>query len=85
MAHSINGSRVDPVNAKLQRAMNRGDGRLVVLLAPTKLPTRPTDCPGTKANWRDGQIGVTEALRFHVRLRDKFRFRVFCSHRLNLS
>jgi hypothetical protein len=27
--------RVDPVNAKLERAMNRGDGRLVILLAPT--------------------------------------------------
>jgi hypothetical protein len=54
MAHAVNGSRVDPVNAKLERAMNRGNGCLVVLLAPTKLPTRSTDCPGAKADWRDG-------------------------------
>src|SRR5437762_2622209 len=72
MAHAVNGGRVDPVNAKLERAMNRADRRFVVLLAPTKLPTRPTDCPGAKADWRDGQIGVTETLRFHVRLRDRF-------------
>src|SRR5207302_10896033 len=59
VTHSINSGRVDPVNAKLERAMNRGDGRLVILLAPTKLPTRSTDSPGAKANWRDLQIRIT--------------------------
>src|SRR5882724_8823072 len=85
MAHSVNSSRVDPVNAKLEPAMNRGNGCLVILLAPTKLPTRSTDCPGAKADWRDGQIGVTETLRFHVRLRDRFRIHVSCSRKLKLS
>src|SRR5437870_1965669 len=59
VAHSINGGRVDPVNAELERAMNRSDGRLVILLTPTKLPTGSTNSPGTKANWCDEQIGVT--------------------------
>src|SRR5258708_21494462 len=67
MAHSVNSSRVDPVNAKLEPAMNRGDGRLVVLLAPTKLPTRSTDCPGAKADRSDRQVRVTELLRFHIK------------------
>jgi hypothetical protein len=53
VAHSINGGRVDPVNAKLEPAMNRGDGRLVILLAPTKLPARSTDSPSAKADWCD--------------------------------
>ena len=38
VAHSVNGGCIDPVNAKLERAMNRGDGRLVILLAPAKPP-----------------------------------------------
>jgi hypothetical protein len=75
VAHSINGGRVDPVNAKVERAMDRRDGRLVILLAPTKFPTRSADSPGAEADGCYEQIGVTEALRFHVRLR--FRIRVF--------
>ena len=55
--------------------MDRRDGRLVILLALTKFPTRSADSPGAQADWCDGQIGVTEALRFHVRRR--FRIRVF--------
>jgi hypothetical protein len=85
VAQSINGGCVDPVNAKLERAVNRGDGRFVILVAPTMLPTRSADSPGAKAKRCDGQIGVTQALRSHVRLDDRFCFRVCCSHRLNLS
>jgi hypothetical protein len=63
--------------------MDRSDGRFVILLASAELPTGAADRPGAKADWCDGQIGVTEALCFHLRFR--FRFRVFCSHRSNLS
>src|SRR6266478_320774 len=41
MAHSVNGRGVDPVNAQLERAMNRGDGSFVILFAPTKLQPDP--------------------------------------------
>src|SRR6266404_8542985 len=66
VTHAVNSSRVDPVHAKLERAMNRGDRRFVVLFAPAKFPAGPADSPGAKADWADGQVGVTEWLRFHV-------------------
>src|SRR5437868_2011045 len=71
--HSINGGGVDPVNAKLECAMNRCDRDFVVLIAPAKLPTRSTDSPGAKADWCNKQIGVAEALCFHIRLSYRFR------------
>src|SRR5437868_14981103 len=40
----------DLVNAKLERPMNRGDRRFVVLLAPTKFPARSADSPCPKAD-----------------------------------
>src|SRR4029077_12292059 len=64
--HAINGRSVDPVNAQLERAMNRGDRRFVVLLAPTKFPARSANSPGAKADGSDEQVGVTELLRFHL-------------------
>src|SRR6266550_4535822 len=66
MAHSVNRRSVDPVNAQLERAMNRGDRSFVILFAPTKLPARSTDSPRAKADWCDEQVGVTELLRFHI-------------------
>src|ERR1700719_2169559 len=66
MAHSVNGRGVDPVNAQFERAMNRGNRLLVVLLAPTEFPTRAADGPCAKANWRNRQVGITEPLRFHL-------------------
>ena len=79
MAHSVNGRSVDPVNAQLERAMNRGDGSFVILFAPTKLPTRSTDSPRAKADWCDEQVGVTELLRFHINF---FEFHFHVSGRL---
>src|SRR4029077_15146183 len=73
--HSVNGRSVDPVNAQLERAMNRGDRSFVSLFAPTKLPTRSADSPRAKADWCDEQIGVTELLRFHINFFE-FRFHV---------
>jgi hypothetical protein len=68
MAHAVNGGSVDPVNAKLERAMNRSDRLLVVLLAPTKFPTRSADSPRAKADWCNEQVGITEPFRFHINL-----------------
>src|SRR5438552_15784210 len=82
MIHSIHGRGVDPVNAQLKSAVYCRNGRFVVVVAPAKFPARAADGPGAEANGCDGQIGVTEALRFHVRLGDRFRFRAVCSHRL---
>ncbi len=74
MAHSVNGRGVDPVNAKLERAMNRGDRSFVILLAPTKLLTRSANGPRAKADWCDEQVGVTELFCFH-----------FLSHDINFG
>src|SRR5439155_26961246 len=62
--------------------MDRRDGRLAILLAPTKFPTGSADSPSAETDRCYEQIGVTEPLCFYIRLR--FRFHVFCSHRSNL-
>src|SRR5689334_16434897 len=72
VAQSIDGSRVDPVNAKLERAMNCSDGRLVILVTPTMLPTRSTDSPGAEAERRNVNIRVSQSFSFHVRDRIAF-------------
>src|SRR5436305_387299 len=53
VAHSINGGRVDPVDTKLERPMDRGDRLFVILLAPAKLPACTTDTPGAEDYWCD--------------------------------
>ena len=45
----VHGGGVDPIDAQLQRAMNRGDRGFIVLFASAKFPTCPTDCPGCEA------------------------------------
>src|ERR1700724_3059443 len=70
--HSVNGCGVDPVNAQLERAMNRGDRLFVVLLAPTEFPTRAADRPGSEPYRRNRQVGITELLRLRI---DFFEFR----------
>ena len=44
--------------------MDRGDGRFVILFAPTEFPTRSADGPGAEAHRCDEQVGVTELIRF---------------------
>src|ERR1700676_3781502 len=75
VAHSVNGGRIDPVNAKLECAMNRGYRCFIILLAPTKFPAGAADGPGAEADGRDRQVRVTEPLRFHFNP-FKFRFHV---------
>src|SRR5439155_10122872 len=76
MAHSVNGRSVDPVYTKLERAMNRGDRLRVILLAPTKFPTRAANSPGAKADRCNEQVRVTQPLCFHLNLLC-FRFSFF--------
>src|SRR5437016_6278789 len=66
VTHAVNSGCVDPVHAKVERPMNRGTRRFVVLFAPTKSPAGPADSPGAKADRGDEQVGVTEWLRFHI-------------------
>src|SRR6266480_7086199 len=82
MTHSIHGGGINPTHPELKRAVYCRNGRFVVLVAPAKFPARAADGPGAEANGCDGQIVVNEAVRFHVRLGDRFRFRAVCSHRL---
>src|SRR6267378_7439053 len=67
MSHAVNGGRVDPVNTKLERAMNRGDRLFVILLAPPKFPARAANSPSAKTDRRDGKVGVTKLFRFHIK------------------
>src|SRR6266480_7970396 len=64
MAKPINGCGIDPVDAKLQRPMNRSDRVVVTLFAPAELP-RPANSPCPKSYGRDHQIGVTELSDVH--------------------
>src|SRR4029077_7542060 len=78
VTHSVNSGGVDPINTKLERAVNRGDRCFVILLAPTKFPARTTYGPGAKADGGYGEIGVTELLRLHINP-SEFHFRSFLS------
>ena len=76
VAHAVNGGGIDPVNAQLKSPMYCRNGRFVVLVSPAKFPARAANGPGAEADGCEGQIGITEALRFHVRLNLAFVFSV---------
>src|SRR2546430_10956767 len=80
--HPIHSGGINPTPPELKRAVYSRNRRFIVLVAPAKFPARAADGPCAEADGCDRQIGVTEALRFHARADDRFRFRVFCSHRL---
>src|SRR6266436_612507 len=65
VAQAVDGGGVDPVDAQLQRAMNRGDGIGVVLRAPSKFPAAAAESPGAKTDRRNLEIGVSQFSRFH--------------------
>src|SRR5437899_712303 len=64
MAHSVHGRSVAPVYTKLERAMSRGHRLRVILLGPSKFPTRAANCAGVKGDRGDEQVGVTQLFRF---------------------
>jgi hypothetical protein len=38
MLQTVDGGGVDPVHAQFERAMNRGDGVVIVLMSPSEWP-----------------------------------------------
>src|SRR2546426_403052 len=60
LAEAVRGCGVDPVDPKIQRAVNRRNGLLVVLGAPAELPTTAADGPGTEPHPGDLHTGVPQ-------------------------
>ena len=72
MTHTIHSCGIDPVDAELERAVYRYNGRFVVLFAPAEFPAGASDSPGAKA------IGVIYRSELPNRL-------VFMSDEISLS
>jgi len=66
MSETVHRRGVDPVHARLKRAVNRGNGIVIALLSPGELPAGAADGPGPKAHGRDEQIGISKLFRFHM-------------------
>ena len=60
MAKAINRRGIDPVDAKVEGALNRGDRIVVVLRAPAKLPVATADGPGAKTDGGDLQVRIAK-------------------------
>ena len=56
MPQTVDGGGVDPVHAQFERAMNRGDGVVIVLMSPSELPAGTPNGPSPVTNWSDVQI-----------------------------
>jgi hypothetical protein len=56
VADAVDGGGVDPVDAELEGALNRADGITIVLRAPSKIPARAADGPGSVAYERDVHV-----------------------------
>ena len=65
MAQAVDGGGVDPIDAKLKRAMNRGNGVRIILVAPGKFPAGTANGPRSKTDGRDLEVRVSELARFH--------------------
>jgi hypothetical protein len=63
VAEAVGGGGVDPVDAELERAVDRLDRLLVILRAPAELPATAADRPGAEANAGDLQTGVPQLSR----------------------
>ena len=61
MAEAVDGCGVDPVDAKVERAMDRGDGFVVVLGAPGEFPVAAADGPCAKADGCEVKVRVAES------------------------
>jgi hypothetical protein len=55
MLQSVDGGGVDPVHAQFERAMNRGDGVVIVLMSPSEWLARTPNGPSPVTNWIDVQ------------------------------
>ena len=63
VAQPIDGGRVDPVDAQFERAMNGGDGLVVVLRSPGELPVPAADGPRAKPDRRQLQIRIAKCVK----------------------
>src|SRR5207249_11383120 len=52
VACAIDRRAIDPVDSQSQRAMNRRDGRVIILSTPGELPARAANGPGAEAHGR---------------------------------
>jgi len=59
MAEAVDGGGVDPIDAKLQSAVNSRNRVGIVLRTPGKFPAGAAGCPRAEPNRSDLQIGVT--------------------------
>src|SRR5450631_1841954 len=73
VSQTVDGGRVDPVDAQFERTVNGGDGFVVVLRSPGELPTRAADGPGSIAHSSYVQVRVAKFARLHLNLLSKFR------------
>src|SRR6202051_2407768 len=60
VSQTVDGGRVNPVDAEFERAVNGGNGVVVVLRSPGELPARAADSPGSVAHGRDVQVGIAK-------------------------
>src|SRR5204862_4033761 len=66
VAGAIDRRGINPVDSQFQCAMNRRDGRVVILITPCELPTGAANGPSPEAHRRDEQIRDSKSLRLHL-------------------
>jgi len=60
MAETVNGRGVDPVDAQVQRPVDRASGLLVVLRSPTVRPVPAAHGPGAQTDGRQLKAGLAK-------------------------
>src|ERR1700694_2674 len=71
---TVDGGRVDPINAEFERTVNGGNGVVVVLRSPGELPARAANGPGSVAHGSDVQVGIAKLACLHFYLLQNFLF-----------
>src|ERR1700694_2684306 len=67
VAEAVRGCGVDPVDAAVDSAVNRGNRLIVVLRAPTE-PPLAANRPGAKTDGGDVERGISERALLHLNL-----------------
>src|SRR5882762_7648710 len=66
VTQAIHRRGVDPVDAQLEGAVDRGDRIVVILISPCELPSRAATCPRSKTHGSDAKIRISKLFGFHV-------------------
>src|SRR5579875_698997 len=61
MTYTINGGCIDPVNAKINGAIDRSDRIFIVLRPPTGFPVLSPHRPGSQADWRNQHVCIAKS------------------------